>query len=202
MEIEKACSLGLFCHSTQLLKRNGYKKCSYPFDWVFSSYDNIIHAIENDFKIFLDKSYYIQISDTKCGHSYYNKNMFWHHNPIKQEDYDYFVRCIERFRILLSSSQKKLFITSIIHGQNNVLDDIVEFNRKLSKFTSNYVLLVIIHYPINDRPYHKITYDDNIHYLEIHTLSESNGFAFNNDADNVYLDNIIKSKYLLREKIL
>ena len=52
LEINYACSLGGMCHSAQILKRNKYKLCSYPFDWIFSNCNNIIHCIEDDFKIF------------------------------------------------------------------------------------------------------------------------------------------------------
>jgi hypothetical protein len=39
------------------------------------------------------------------------------------------------------------------------------------------------------------TYHDNIHFLELNTLSQSNGIYFSNDDDNIYLDNIIKLNY-------
>jgi hypothetical protein len=71
MEVKYVCSLGTLCQSSQILKNNNLKKCSYPFDWIFSNYDIIIRCIEDDFKIFLDKSYYISRPDNKCGHSYY-----------------------------------------------------------------------------------------------------------------------------------
>ena len=61
LEINYTCSLGNLCHGSQILKRNNYKKCSYPFDWIFSNCENIIHCIEDDFNIFLDKSYYVSI---------------------------------------------------------------------------------------------------------------------------------------------
>jgi hypothetical protein len=48
LEINYTYSLGNLCHGSQILKRNNYKKCSYPFD-----------CLEDDFNIFLDKSYYI-----------------------------------------------------------------------------------------------------------------------------------------------
>lgn len=59
-EINYTCSLGSLCHSSQILKRNKYKLCSYPFDWIYSSCDTIIHCLEDDFHTFLDKSYYIR----------------------------------------------------------------------------------------------------------------------------------------------
>ena len=49
MEIKYTCSLGNECHTAQILKRNKLKLCSYPFDWIFLSCDNIIHCI-NYFK--------------------------------------------------------------------------------------------------------------------------------------------------------
>ena len=82
LEINYTCSVGSLCHSSQILKRNNYKKCSYPFDWIFSNYDIIIDCLEDDFNIFLDKSYYNIISETQCGHSKYLYNMWWHHNPL------------------------------------------------------------------------------------------------------------------------
>lgn len=97
MEINNFCSLGTLCHRSLLLKRNKLKKESYPFDWIFSNCNIINHCISNNFKIYLDKSYYIKINDFKCGHSYYHENMFNHHNPLKN-DYNYFVRCVERFK--------------------------------------------------------------------------------------------------------
>lgn len=101
-EINYVCSLGGWCQSAQLLKRNGYKLCSYPFDWIFSSCENIIHCLEDDFKIFLDKTYYVNISHSQCGHSYYHVQMFNHRNPLQNKnDYNYYVRCIGRFKDLL-----------------------------------------------------------------------------------------------------
>ena len=207
MEISYTCSLGTLCHAAQILKRNKLKLCSYPFDWIFSSCDNIIHCIEDDFTIFLNKSYYIQVldkesgkdSDKKCGHSYYNKYMFNHHNPLKYEnDYNYFVRCVGRFKKLLQYPELKLFcfmnrnldnITS--HNYNALID----FNNKFSKYTSNYILLVIFNIKNKQQNFHNFTYVDNIHFLELHTLSESNGLEFKNNNDNLFLDNIIKSTY-------
>ena len=56
MEIKYVCSLGSLCHSAQILKNNNLKRCSYPFDWIFSSPNMVIDCISDDFKKFLDKS--------------------------------------------------------------------------------------------------------------------------------------------------
>ena len=108
-EINYTCSLGSLCHSAQILKRNEYKLCSYPFDWIFLNYYNILDCIQDNFNIFLDKSYYINISESKCGHLKYHDCMFNHHNPLINIDhYNYYKRCVDRFKILLQKMSKLL----------------------------------------------------------------------------------------------
>jgi len=201
-EINYVCSLGSSCHSSQILKRNKHKVCSYPFDWTFSNFETIIDCLKDNFEVFLDKSYYINISHKKCGHSKYHGQMWWHHNPlINTNHYNYYVRCVERFNVLLTKQQHKLFIITFLNIdydkiENNIIHDIIEFNNIFSKYTSNYTLLVILHVPFKILTnYHRFTYHDNIHFLELYTLSSSCGLKFINDNDNIYLDNIINSKY-------
>lgn len=212
LEINYTCSFGSLCHSAQILKRNNLKLCSYPFDWVFSGYSDIIHCIEDNFNIFLDKSYYTDLSNlklsnpAKCGHSKYDKNMFNHHDPLNNlDDYNYFVRCVDRFKKLLQKQEHKLFVMILPNRDNvdeNTKKNIIDFNNKLSKYTNNYTLLVIFHIPNKKKNHNIFTYNDNIHFLELHTLSVSNGVHFKNNDDNIYLDNIIKSKYNFNLKII
>jgi hypothetical protein len=198
-EINYTCSLGTFCHSSQILKRNNLKLCSYPFDWIFSNYDNIIHCIEDNFNIFLDKSYYFYISNQKCGHSKYHDQMFNHHNPLINIDhYNYYVRYVDRFKILLQKQQHKLFIMmlpNLRYIDEYIKKDIIEFNNKFSKYTSNYKLLVIFHIANIYQNNHIFTYHDNIDFLELHTFAPCGGKDFNHNNDNIYMDNIINSKY-------
>ena len=135
--IDSACSLGFSCHSAQILKRNKYKCCSFPFDWIFSNCDSIIHCIESNFSIFLDKSYYVDISPSQCGHSKYNEFMFNHYNPLTNVDhYDYYVRCVDRFRNLLQNQENKLFITTYLNMNSiddSVKNEMIEFDKKTFK---------------------------------------------------------------------
>lgn len=209
MEINYVCSLGGMCHSSQILKRNKLKLCSYPFDWIFSNCNNIIHCIEDDFKIFLDKNYYNSIGPDICEHTYYYKkgcgtNMFNHFNPlINENSYNYYVRCVDRFKLLLQYKEHKLFTMIFINMDNideNIKDNIIEFNNKFSKYTNNYTLLVILHLKHKQTNYHNFTYNNNIHFLELHTLSSSGGSKFDNENDNEYLDNILHEKYTFNIK--
>lgn len=199
MNIKYVCSLGSLCQSSQILKNNKLKKCSYPFDWIFSNCDIIIHCIENNFDIFLDKSYYISISKNQCGHSYYNNKMFNHYNPLNNKnDYNYYIRCVNRFKQLLKYEEHKLFIMIFVNMDNineNLNNLIINFNNKFSKYTKNYTLLVIYHIKNKKNNHYIFTHHDNIDFLELHTLSCSNGVEFQNNNDNQYLDNIIISTY-------
>ena len=199
MEIKYTCSLGTLCHSSQILKQNTLKKCSYPFDWIFSNPNMISHCLEDDFNIFLDKSYYITLSDKSCGHSYYNKDMFNHHSPLKNEnDYNYYIRCVNRFRQLLQFKEHKLFIMIFVNLENVNEEDknnIINFNNHFSKYTNNYTLLVIHHIKNKENNHHIFTHYDNIDFLELHTLSSSDGINFTNNHDNNYLNSIINTTY-------
>lgn len=198
-KINYTCSLGILCHSSQILKRNMYKTCSYPFDWVFSGTNIIIDCLEDNFNTFLDKSYYINISESECGHSKYSYNMFNHHNPlIHEEHYNYYIRCVNRFKILLQKPEHKLFLMIFVNLDSvneNTKNEVIDFNNKFSKYTSNYTLLVIFHIRNKQENHHMFIYNNNIHFLELNTLSESSGSKFFDENDNIYLDNVIKSNY-------
>ena len=199
------CSLGFNCHAAQILKSNNLKKASYPFDWIMSNLDVIKHCIEDDFRIFLDKRCYVDLGrEDRCGHSIYCDNTFVHHNPLyKQEDYDYFVRCVNRFKELLNTNRQKLFIISIINGEHNVGDklsekiknDFIELNNVLRNKTSNYKLLLIVNYPNKQINNHIFTEIDELTILEIDTISSNNGTNFWYDQDDIFLFELIKKRY-------
>jgi hypothetical protein len=202
MEVSYVCSLGQLCHTGMLMKRNKLKLASYPFDWIFSNFKNIIHCIEDDFKIFLDKSYYFTVCPSLAGHRLYDtsRHMFNHHDPLVNEnEYQYFIRCVDRFRALLKYDKHKLFITIVPNLKeitNDTIDEIIEFNTKFTNHTTNYTLLYILHLPNKTEQFNKFTTINCIDILELHTLNESDGQSFRNDVDDIYLDTILNSRYL------
>jgi hypothetical protein len=154
-------------------------------------------SIEDDFADFLNKTSYVNMNNQhKCGHINYCDNMFAHHNPLEnEEDYLYFNRCVERFRILLKIPEPKIFIISIINGEhgvgNMVSDEIrtnfIDFDNFLKNYTENYKILVIINYPDKKMNTSKVTNVNNLIFLEIDTLSFNNGINYQNNIDNIYL---------------
>lgn len=205
MDIHYICSFGPICHTATFMWRNQLKLVSYPFDWIYANHNNIISIIEDDFKIFLDKSYYIDCEtkyhDVECGHSYYDNNMFRHKDPRNENDYSYYERCITRFRNLLKYDESKLFVIVFTNMQDTedsygtVKKNIIEFNAIFSKYTTNYTLLVVYNLSNKYEHYHNSEHVDNIHFLELHTCTKSNGVIFEWEADNLFLQNTIKSTY-------
>lgn len=206
------CSLGTLCHSSALLKRNGLKQVSYPFDWIFSSPALIQHCLTNDFQIFLDKSYYISVDEHQCRHSYYARPefgssmtaspLFRHHNPLtKPSDYDYFCRCVARFRKLLTSRKYKLFTIVFVNCSDKPDHQaLVELNQTIARYTTNYEIFVLHHTSDFTEPLHTASYDDKIHIIELHTKTASDGIRFTDENDNLYLDNILMTTYAIKMK--
>ena len=61
-------SIGPFCSSADIIKNNGLRKNSFPFDYIFLSLEMVKHSINDRFNIFLDKNYYKYCSETSTQH--------------------------------------------------------------------------------------------------------------------------------------
>lgn len=107
-------SLGTHCYTATLLQAAGLKTASYPFDWIFSSPGMVAHCLDDDFATFLNRRYYEPVPPEKrrdgpdvnlCDHRLYRDRygvpfVFNHRDPLDDEDYQYLVRCVDRFRAL------------------------------------------------------------------------------------------------------
>ena len=167
--------MGYRCSSSEIIRILNLKKESYPFDWTISKLSTIKDCILNDFKEFLNLENYIKkdintynvIDDVSLligGGNYiinthYNpidkitdnfntydlKLALIHHDIFKTEDYEYYKRCINRFKNLLKSDDKKLYlyINQIIgiNEYNDKKDDIItefiNFNEFIKTISNN-----------------------------------------------------------------
>jgi len=201
--IYHVCSLGHSCHIGIILKRLNLKGESYPFDWIKSNFDIIKHCLNDNFKLFLNKSQYKFIEINKCSHLYYDKNgevMFYHHNPINPTDYEYYQRCVERFNNLLKNSNKKLFISININQQkipNNINDILLDLDKCLKCYTNNYELLYIYHIKNGTTNHKIIEVNNHIKLLILYTKSKSDGRKFLDESENEYLKKLIICNYNL-----
>ena len=205
--ITHACSLGNLCQASQLLKDTKLKLESYPFDWIFSNTQNAINIINDDFNSFLDRNLYISINEKQGGHSLYNPRMFNHHNPKDNNDnYNYFKRCVDRFRKLLICNENKLFIVIFPNNKesnfDNVKKQIIELNNCLQTRTSNHYFFVIFHIPDKETSDYTISMYDNVKIVTFRTKLKSNGVRFRDETENTMLQKILLENYTFQTKKL
>jgi hypothetical protein len=117
-------SLGTHCFTASFLRRWGLRTASGPFDWLFSSVPMITHILDDDFKVFLDRGQYEPVPehDRKDGplanrvhHRFYREafgvqHVFNHHDAHLDPAYAHFVRCVERFRQSMKSTDPKVLV--------------------------------------------------------------------------------------------
>jgi hypothetical protein len=142
-------SLGSFCLPGNIMRNNGLRRYSLPFDWIFSSPQMLLDCLADDFSVFLDRRYYRSISESRWNpgaeHELYLEKygipaVFAHRDPTRDEDYLYFTRCVARFRELMRSRDTKLFL---IMGRPNhdLPNGFPRVLEQLSRMTTSFVLL-------------------------------------------------------------
>jgi len=192
--INNICSIGNHCITALLLEKANIRTESYPFDWINSNIDVVKHCLRDNFEIFLDKKYYNrgkthdnyeQIQNHTYFHDKYNNDlkMFRHRDPLNNiSDYQYYQRCVNRFKKILNNQNNKLFIYCGNIDKNN--DKILEIADTFKKYTTNYRILFIKNSNIKDYKFESI---NNIDFLDIAVEGMF--------TKNEYLISVIKSKY-------
>lgn len=128
-------ALGCRCAQSSIFKTLGHRRYACPFDWIFSCPEMVLHCLEDDFKCFLDRNLmYVngELFDSiglppgsaprqrkLIGHTVYSEmlqgvgrgTIFNHRNPLEIEsDHEYMIRSVDRFRSVLKSPDRKLFV--------------------------------------------------------------------------------------------
>ncbi len=203
-------SLGCACNTSMYLKQLNLKLFSLPYDWIFSNLDMIQHTIEDDFQSFLNPELINTRKQKQAGHNYYHNRLFNHHNPKDNEDdRSYYQRCISRFKSVLSSEEKKLFIHTVYQNPQKYhrhfmefgsnfkksgfeLEDADKFNSFLSTVTSNYTFLVIVQNPNQpEAQVRKIFDENNLMVYVVDCLGVSSGQLLTNPIDHENYQKII-----------
>jgi hypothetical protein len=154
--IRHIVSLGVQCFGSFFLKQAGLKRYSGPFDWIFSSAAMVNHCLQDDFKVFLQSSYYRSIppeermdypKGEKCDHTLYReqfgvRGIFNHRDPTKPEDYAYLERCVDRFRRIVRSDDGKLFLLCAL-DEGGSAREFEELRATLQSVTRNAALLYL-----------------------------------------------------------
>jgi hypothetical protein len=134
--------IGPWCITTDILKAFGLRHQAYPFDWIFSSAAMVLHAIQDKFELFMDKTYlttrpdlsfvhtchqkYIDMIQTKEMLYHFQQNedglrvtpMFNHHNLLESDTYAAFQRRCHRFmEELMDDTTPIILVYTSANGQ-------------------------------------------------------------------------------------
>eukprot|EP00913_Durusdinium_trenchii_P010400 g9751.t1 len=131
-----------------------------PFDWIYTTAQLVRHCIEDDFECFLDLEQLYRHGQA-WGHRRYcqmlkRQILFPHHRPADR-DREHFQRTVQRWRQVVASEEKKLFVfmplvqskkelqsvrdRESMHGSN--LQQVEELLRSLRQRVGNFELLVV-----------------------------------------------------------
>jgi hypothetical protein len=197
--IQYVIPLGTQCFSSYFLKKYNLKYTSYPFDWIFSNPYIILDMLNDNFEKFLNKDYYISKNenDEKNKHMIYlpEMYMFNHRNPIKDDDYLYYLRSIYRFYKVLEKKEKKLFIMTLLCNEIKYeIDNIISLKKKFDLITTNFDFICIFQQKTGYQS--KAIYEyENLKIIQINTISDSDGLTFFNEDDNIFYKDIIDTFY-------
>jgi hypothetical protein len=142
-------SLGPFCITKALINNLKYHSPTLPFDWMFSSLPFIKKVLLNNFNDLVNKdlikssnpcwdknkSYNLQYnsdilqSKNVTTHfliknelpDYYNFHMWNHYNLLEDEQYNKYMKYVDRFKTIFKSDELKFFIYTLEHFKWNFL---------------------------------------------------------------------------------
>lgn len=116
-------SLGTFCMPAWCFRRYGLRRQAFPFDWIFSTVDMVIHCLDDDFATLLDATHYrpnapadrISPEVDFADHAIYSEryrlaSLFNHYDPTEAAQHAYLQRCVARFRAVLAGGERTLFV--------------------------------------------------------------------------------------------
>lgn len=194
VEFSHACSIGNYCFSSALLNVLKIRDRALPFDWLFTTPKSTTEILDNNFSNFLNKEYIVDIGDVtpqngnQAGHSLYHKNFFNHKDPRNMVDYEYYIRCIDRFRDFIKLDGKKLFICSYKNLEKKMDDtlmwEIFELNKSLRAITKDYHLLCHINYPNSKKRKTEITEIGDVTFFELYTKLDNHGLGYGDEEDS------------------
>lgn len=133
-------SIGHRCTSASLIKELHMKFASYPFDWVVSKLDVILHCLSDNFKEYMQVTNYqgmnsetfnlcdnekIHICHENIVFNEYYEQLFnnhnekgtygmmlaeTHHDMRNEKDQGYFQRCVDRFKEMITIPRQKAYL--------------------------------------------------------------------------------------------
>jgi len=198
-------SIGQHCVTSATIKSFGWKRNSYPFDWIFSSIPMVNHCIKNKFDNFLDRNYFEPIplyerenKDANfCNHTFYKKEfginfLFNHLDPTEDKNYDYYTRCVKRLLNIFKENKRKIFIGFVSGDFSNEAHALAE---TISQFSMSSELYIFEFRPTNRFFPHvsRIEKMSNGCYFSVETISGLEAVEIPNRFDRAFVHGIISN---------
>jgi hypothetical protein len=190
-------SLGPNCHTAGILQELKYKNCSYPFDWVLSNLEIVTHNISNDFNDFINRDNFIYTTNNKITLKHTNinylGNMFVHKNPIENiEDFNYYLRCVERFNKLKENNNRILLFYSSYNNEcmsDTFITDVNKLLYVLNKSYTNFYLLIFNYVNVQNvkqQNTFNYTINDNLITINISIMYDNKPYAIDYAINNFF----------------
>jgi len=154
--INHVISLGTDCYASFALQLAGWKRASYPFDWILSSPGMIIDMVQDDFARFLDPVHHRQIPmeqrrapNERCAdHLYYRDRygieaVFMHRDVTAPAHRAYYSRAVERFRAVMTSEETKLLLMTNTRARHATTDEFTSLCQVIDTRYRNVQLLAV-----------------------------------------------------------
>jgi hypothetical protein len=164
-----------------LLKENNLKNFSFPFDWMVSCIDNIIHIFEDNYNEFLNKNNYESYNNQTKNNYYINntKKLFnnldfdhQHHNLLEIKEYEYLKRCVERIKNIDLNKKiifimiQPLYLKNILVENNKIVK---LYNILLNKYSNKIKLIIFNIISKNNNIYKEEYLNENLVIVELDT---------------------------------
>ena len=193
----KFYSLGGWCGTTIGLRNKNLYGEALPFDYIRSSFEGIINAIDNDFDNFFPNKLEPEI--TKNGKEIWFRGKYFsfcHHDLRNTKVVDTFNRRIKRFYSFLNTNKDKVvFVRTVVsYDYNEELNLVDDFENLINeKFKSlNYILIMII--PLQPKTSFYKTLNKKTFVFTLHGENTQDNIKLSNIYSPIY--NYIKNKDL------
>lgn len=201
-------SLGSHCHMAQILKSEGLRRWSGPFDWIFSSPGMVRDCLADDFFGLLDRSQYESTPldertaphETRCRHRLYRERhaipfVFNHHDPASSEaDYRFLEAGVRRLRKALDTpgTKNRFYLMTTVPTDKEIFPEI---RRLLAARCAQSHLTILELAPGAENPATvELAREAGFDWLRIETRSPSTGIRFADPADDAFVTALVRER--------
>lgn len=207
-------SLGSHCHMAQILKAEGLRTWSAPFDWIFSSPGMVRDCLADQFSALLDRTQYestplgerVAPHQTRCRHLLYRDRhaipfVFNHHDPATSDaDYRFLQAGVRRLRTALDTpgTENRLYLMTTVPAD----DEVVHAIRSLlaARRAKNHLTVLELAPGAPTPAVVERARADGLDRFRIETRSPSTGIRFADPGDDAFVTGFVRERgRLLRE---